>query len=93
MNRIIEINGKRIDLELGILHRLEIEGTNLHIDCCLKTKDRLYQDPHWLKEQYIDKGLSMAAIADMCSVTPMAILNWLKKHGIETRPRGYQPQD
>ena len=55
MNRIVEINGKRIDLELGVAYRLEIEGTDLHIDCCLKTKDRLYQDPHWLKEHYIDK--------------------------------------
>lgn len=92
MKKIVNINGKDIELELGTSYRLEIDGTELHIDCCLKTKDRLYQDPHWLKEHYLDKKLSMAAIADMCSCTPMAILNWLKKHGIETRPRGYQPQ-
>ena len=92
MKKKININGKEIELTLGTTHRLEIEGTDLHIDCCLKTKDRMYQDPHWLREQYLERGLSMATIADMCSVTPMAILNWLKKHNIETRPRGSQPQ-
>lgn len=49
-----------------------------------------YRDPHWLREQYEGKGYSMAAIADMCSVTPMTIQNWLRRHDIETRGRGYR---
>ena len=52
-----------------------------------------YRDPHWLREQYEDKGLSMAAIADMCSVTPMTIQNWLRRNDIETRSRGYRGTD
>lgn len=49
-----------------------------------------YRDPHWLREHYVDKGYSMAAIAVMCSVTPMTIQNWLRRHDIETRGRGYR---
>ena len=49
-----------------------------------------YRDPHWLREHYIDKGMSMLAISNMCSVTPMTIQNWLRRHDIETRPRGYR---
>jgi len=93
MNKKININGKDIELELGTPYRLEIEGTEYVIDCCLKSYEALYRDPHWLREAYETKGYSMAKIADICSVTPMAIQNWLRRHNIQTRPRGYQTKD
>lgn len=59
----------------------------------LKSLSDDYRDPRWLREQYEDNGLSMMAIANMCSVTPMTIQNWLRRHDIETRPRGYRAVD
>ena len=52
-----------------------------------------YRDPHWLAEHYTEKGMSMLTISNMCSVTPMTIQNWLRRHDIETRPRGYRPHN
>lgn len=89
--KIIKVNGQNMQLELGTINTMVLEDGNI-LEVCLKTKERLYQDPHWLKEQYEVNGLSMAKIASICSVTPMAIQNWLRRHGIETRPRGYQPK-
>ena len=51
-----------------------------------KSKD--YRNEEWLRNQYEVLGRSMADIADDYGVTPMAILKWLNKFGIETRARG-----
>ena len=48
-----------------------------------------YRDAGWLRQRYEVQQLSMAAIAEMCGVSAMTILTWLKKHGISTRPRGH----
>lgn len=51
-----------------------------------------YRDADWLRQHYEVKQLSMAAIAEMCGVSAMTILAWLRKHDISTRPRGHNKQ-
>jgi transcriptional regulator of acetoin/glycerol metabolism len=47
-----------------------------------------YKNEEWLRKHYVEDGMSMSAIAALVGVSPMTIFNSLKKHGIETRPRG-----
>jgi len=44
-----------------------------------------YQDESVLKELYIEKGMSMADIADKFGVKPSLIDYWLKENDIQTR--------
>jgi len=53
--------------------------------------DRRYRDREWLKEMY--ENYTMSQVADMCDITPMTVFSWLKKHNIETRPRGPRLKD
>ena len=46
---------------------------------------RQYHDAAWLREQYHDDGKTQREIADECGVSPKAIRDWMKRHGIERR--------
>jgi len=84
----IRIHDETYDFEIGTTNDIDL-GDGLVISATLKSSDALYRDPHWLKTMYIDNAMSMAHISNVCGVTPMTIQNWLAKHGIETRRRGY----
>lgn len=47
--------------------------------------DMPYCDGEWLREKYVEEGLSTHEIADICGCGPKAICDWLDRHGIETR--------
>ena len=47
----------------------------------------IYQDAEWLSEQYLTKGLSQAAIAELADASPHAIRAWIRKHGLQ-KPAG-----
>lgn len=42
----------------------------------------------WLRQKYIDEGLSMVDIGRIVDRDPKTILHWMRKYGIPTRPRG-----
>lgn len=84
----IRIHNETYEFEIGTTNEIDLGG-GLVISATLKSSDALYRDPHWLKTMYLEEGHSMAKLADICGVTPMTIQNWLGKHGIETRRRGY----
>lgn len=46
-------------------------------------------DPCWLREKYVDEGLSTYAIAKMVGRDPKRIHEKLRDFGIPTRPRGH----
>ena len=47
----------------------------------------LYQDPEWLREQYIDNALNAKEIAEKCDTTAQTIYEWMDKLGIERRDK------
>ena len=47
--------------------------------------ESLYRNRKWLKEQYHDKQLTAAQIADIAGVSKPTILNWMCKFGIPRR--------
>jgi len=47
-----------------------------------------YRNKKWLKEKYVDERIHGTKIAEMCGVHSTTIYNWLRKFGIEVRPRG-----
>ena len=47
----------------------------------------IYQDAEWLSEQYLTKGLSQAAIAELADASPHTIRTWVRKHGLQ-KPAG-----
>lgn len=55
-------------------------------------KDADHRDESYLREKYLDEGMSVYEIADDCDVTNATICNWLSKHGIETRVRTTKPE-
>ena len=46
---------------------------------------RQYHDATWLDEQYHGNGKTQREIAEECDVSPKAIRDWMKRHGIERR--------
>lgn len=46
-----------------------------------------WRDPDWLRQHYIDRGLSARQIAAIAGTDHTTILKWLSKHGIATRSR------
>lgn len=45
--------------------------------------DRIYHDPEWLREKYVDEDLSSVEMADLVDVTATTIVRWMEKHGID----------
>jgi len=50
-----------------------------------QTDEVAYQNEEWLRERYIDDGLSSREIARRCNVSKSTVLNWLKRHKIDPR--------
>jgi transposase-like protein len=48
---------------------------------------RQYHDAEWLRRQYVELEQSTTEIAEECDTGRNVILNWLHRHGIETRDR------
>ena len=40
----------------------------------------------WLREQYVEKGMSSYEIADELGVSDVTVSDWMNRHGIELRP-------
>jgi|TARA_R110002050_G_C8674928_1_gene492392 hypothetical protein len=55
--------------------------------------DPMYRDRLWLIENYLEKERSMANIADEFGITATAVNQWLNKHDIPTRNRGWNTND
>ena len=47
--------------------------------------DERYRDPEWLRKKYVDEGLLIKEIAEMCGVSTGAINRWLKGYKIPKR--------
>lgn len=56
-------------------------------------RDLPYKDPDWLREQYLDEGMSQTDIADECGVTLDTIQRWMGKFDIEARDYGGYDKD
>jgi transposase len=55
-----------------------------HINVDLN-KGKKYANKEWLRKQYVDKRKTAKEIAKVCGVSTTTILDWLDRHGIETR--------
>jgi len=53
----------------------------------------VYRNPHWLREQYVDRDRTVPEIADEVGVTRATIRKWMGKYGIETTGKGPTPDD
>lgn len=73
-------------------YEIERDGYTLFLDVTYGSvpDEPLYRDPQWLSDAYEGEGRTMADIARQFGVSAMTIHGWLKKHGIESRPRGRQ---
>lgn len=47
-----------------------------------------YADPEWLKEQYWEKGLTRAEMAQKANVNLTTIARWLRRHELRHSDRG-----
>lgn len=47
-----------------------------------------YRDPVWLREQYVERGLTLRAVARLGDTDEANIRYWLRKHGIPVRRPG-----
>jgi transposase len=47
-----------------------------------------YRNKEWLHEQYVERGASLTAIADLCGVTTKTISNWVDRFGFDKRDEG-----
>jgi len=50
--------------------------------------EKLYKNRSWLKDKYVEEGLYLWQIAELCNVNKQTICNWLKKHEIKARKGG-----
>lgn len=55
-------------------------------------KDTKHRDKQYLKEKYVEEGLTTYEIAEECGCVDATVLRWLKKYGIETREGGADPE-
>jgi len=44
-----------------------------------------YRDAEWLQEAYHENGMTQKEIADLCDIHVSTVVDWMEKHGIETR--------
>lgn len=54
----------------------------------MENQESLYRNEKWLREMYIEKGLTTFAISSLCLCSDTTVGKWLKKFGIQTRGRG-----
>lgn len=52
----------------------------------MMTESVPYRDEDWLREKYLEEGLSFDSIGDICGVCGGTIRKWAKRFGIESRP-------
>jgi len=50
-----------------------------------KMNHRPYRNKEFLKQKYLEEGLSVRAIGKMCNTSPGTVHRWLKRHKIKTR--------
>lgn len=50
--------------------------------------NELLRDPHWLRESYVDKGMTLAQVGDLAGASPAGVLYALRRASIATRHRG-----
>lgn len=62
------------------LHRHNIESR-----VASPPADSRLADESWMKAQYVEKGQSTGEIANVCDCSHSVVLDWMEKHGIETR--------
>lgn len=53
--------------------------------------DPRLEDPEWLREKYVDKGMTTHEIAELIGENQTNVHRRLTKFDIETRPAGFQP--
>jgi hypothetical protein len=46
----------------------------------------LYEDAEWLREAYVERGLSIRQVADEAECGIRTVCRWMAKHGIQTDP-------
>lgn len=70
-----------------VYHWLEVHGIDIrHVAETRSNGDvQKLMDKDWLKEMYVERGLSSHKIADKLNQSKNSVLCWLDKHGIETR--------
>lgn len=50
-------------------------------------KGKKYRDASWLRQKYVEEGLSGYEIAEICDIGDTTVYNWLDKHSIEAKDR------
>lgn len=56
-------------------------------------KKAKHRDERYLRKKYVGEGLTTYEIAEECGCVDATVLKWLKKHGIETREGGVDPEE
>lgn len=51
-----------------------------------------YRDEDWLREQYVERGLTQQEIADKAGCGQHTISRWLRRHNIDTRDVSDYPE-
>ena len=59
----------------------------------MNSEQKLYKNRQWLERKYVDEGLTMRQIAEICGVDGKTIFYHLRKFCIETRGRCPQIKD
>jgi len=70
---------------LGVTKRMSTSNADTQEPDATKPK---YRDPDWLRNEYLYEKRSVREIAQKCGCSHGAVSNWLKRHGIKTRPKG-----
>jgi len=56
-------------------------------DSSTASTDKKYRDAEWLREKYVDEGLSGYEIAEICDCGDSTVYSWLDRHDIERRDK------
>lgn len=55
--------------------------------------DRMYRNPDWFREKYVEEDLTLAEMEELCSVSESTLSKWAQKHGLNQRKREYDLSD
>jgi hypothetical protein len=55
----------------------------------LEKGNKMYKNKEWLEIKYEHESLTMIEIGEICGVSAMTIRDWLKRHSLKIRNRGY----